>query len=65
MPLNFSERNSLAHRLGAYVENGYWRFPSMAKKQQFLREVYGLEWQSRVVADAALKQKAEEIRRKE
>lgn len=42
--LTFSEKNALAHQLGAHYENGYWIFPSAAVRKQFDRIVIGMEW---------------------
>lgn len=39
MPMTFSERNKLAHKMGAFYEMGYWRFPSVAVKEEFERKV--------------------------
>lgn len=54
--MTFSQKNKMAHQMGAFYENGNWYFPSPALKQEFERKTSGMEWtpQQRAVADFAL-----------
>lgn len=63
MPMTYREQIVLAHKLGAFYENGRWYFPTVAAKQQFERQVAGLEWTDKQhsQADAALVQKRQEL----
>lgn len=57
--MTFSEKNKLAHSLGAFYENGYWRFPSVAAKESFECQVAGLEQQKAGQGALAKSQEAE------
>lgn len=54
--MTFSQKNRLAHEMGAFYENGRWYFPSPALKEEFLRKSGGVEWtaEERAKADKAL-----------
>lgn len=56
--MTFSQKNRLAHEMGAFYENGRWYFPSPALKEEFLRKSGGVEWtaKQRAEADAALEE---------
>lgn len=65
MPMTYREQIVLAHKLGATYHNGYWRFPSVAAKQKFERQVAGREWteEQHQTADEAIAAKRKEMER--
>lgn len=43
MTMTWNQQNALAHKMGAFYENGRWYFPSPASAREFERKVAGQE----------------------